>query len=83
MDLRAAARDALVAHPAGILQGSIINSPAGSNASTPPCCSPTRAGHRAGDSAARPGRRGHTYRLNSDAVAVEVALALKAVKPIY
>ena len=26
---------------------------------------------------------GHTYRLNSDAVAVEVALALKAVKLIY
>jgi amino-acid N-acetyltransferase len=84
VDLRTAAGNALVAHPAGILQGvdhrftgrvervdtTLLQ--ALLQRDIVPVVPPLGWDGE-----------GHTYRLNSDAVAVEVALALKAVKLIY
>jgi amino-acid N-acetyltransferase len=84
VDLRAAAGNALVAHPAGILGGvdhrftgrvERVDVPllqALLERDIVPVVPPLGFDGE-----------GHTYRLNSDAVAVEVALALKAVKLIY
>jgi amino-acid N-acetyltransferase len=83
-DLRAAYSNALVAHPAGILQGidhmftgrvervdtSLLK--ALLKRDIVPVIAPLGCDGE-----------GHTYRLNSDAVAVEVARALSAVKLIY
>ncbi len=83
-DLRGACGNAVVAHPAGILQGvdhqftgrveridtGLLNSLLGSDVI--PVIPPLGTDGE-----------GHTYRLNSDAVAVEVARALRAVKLIY
>ncbi len=83
-DLNGASSNALVAHPAGILQG--VNHQY------------TGRVERVNDAMLRSllandvipvipplgmDGEGHTYRLNSDAVAVELAVALKAVKLIY
>src|SRR5947209_19987628 len=83
-DLRGACGNALVAHPAGILQGvdyqwtgrvervDAVLLQALLERDIVPVIPPLGIDGE-----------GHTYRLNSDAVAVEVALALKAVKLIY
>src|SRR4029078_9701171 len=84
VDLRAAAGNALVAHPAGIL-GGVDHQPPGRvqrvdtallqallERDIVPVVPPLGFDGE-----------GHTYRLNSDAVAVEVAGALKASKLIY
>src|ERR671935_636815 len=83
-DLRGAIGNALVAHPAGILQGvdhqftgrvERVDVPllqALLERDIVPVVPPLGFDGE-----------GHTYRLNSDAVAVEVALALRAVKRIY
>jgi len=84
VDLRAAAGNAIVAHPAGILVGidqqwtgrvervDVAQLQAMLDRDIVPIVPPLGFDGE-----------GHTYRLNSDAVAVEVALALKAVKLIY
>ncbi len=84
VDLRAAAGNALVAHPAGILGGvdhqltgrvervDTLLLQALLERDIVPVVPPLGFDGE-----------GHTYRLNSDAVAVEVALALRAVKLIY
>jgi amino-acid N-acetyltransferase len=84
VDLRAAAGNAIVAHPAGIL-GGVDHQLTGRvervdtallqallDRDIVPVVPPLGFDGE-----------GHTYRLNSDAVAVEVALALRAVKLIY
>jgi len=84
VDLRGAAGNAIVAHPAGILSGidqqqtgrvervDVALLQAMLDRDIVPIVPPLGFDGE-----------GHTYRLNSDAVAVEVALALKAVKLIY
>lgn len=84
VDLRAAAGNAIVAHPAGILVGidqqwtgrvervDVAQLQAMLDRDIVPIVPPLGFDGE-----------GHTYRLNSDAVAVEIALALKAVKLIY
>src|SRR5581483_11718373 len=83
-DLRGACPNAVVAHPAGILGGvdhqftgrvervdtGLLNALLGND--VVPVIPPLGIDGE-----------GHTYRLNSDVVAVEVALALRAVKLIY
>ena len=44
VDIRAAASNAVVAHPAGILQGVDLNSPVGSIASISACCNRSWSG---------------------------------------
>ena len=80
-DLRAACPNALVAHPAGIL-GGVDHQFTGrvERVDIGAAADAARARHRPGRAAARVRRRGNSYRLNSDAVAVEVAKALRAVK---
>jgi len=84
VDLRAAAGNALVAHPAGILQG-VDHQYTGRVERVDTAL--LQALLERGILPVIPplgwDGEGHTYRLNSDAVAIEVALALKAVKLIY
>src|SRR5438132_6439150 len=84
VDLRAAAGNALVAHPAGILQG-VDHQFTGrvERVDTALLLALLERGIVPIVPPLGWDGEGHTYRLNSDAVAVEVALALKAVKLIY
>src|SRR5436305_2246483 len=84
VDLRAAAGNALVAHPAGILGG--VDHPFTGRVERVDTALLAALLERGIVPVIPPlgwDGEGHTYRLNSDAVAVEVALALKAVKLIY
>jgi amino-acid N-acetyltransferase len=84
VDLRAAAGNALVAHPAGIL-GGVDHQFTGrvERVDVPPLQALLERDIVPVVPPLGFDGEGHTYRLNSDAVAVEVALALKAVKLIY
>src|SRR5438309_3372951 len=83
-DLRGAYSNALVAHPAGILQG-VDHQFTGrvERVDTALLLALLERGIVPIVPPLGWDGEGHTYRLNSDAVAVEVALALKAVKLIY
>ncbi len=83
-DLRAAYSNALVAHPAGILQG-VDYQWTGRIERVDTALLQSLLEHDIVPVIPPLGcdGEGHTYRLNSDAVAVEVAKALRAVKLIY
>jgi amino-acid N-acetyltransferase len=83
-DLRGACSNALVAHPAGILQG-VDHQLTGRVERVDTALLHALLEHDIVPVIPPLGwdGEGHTYRLNSDAVAVEVALALQAVKLIY
>lgn len=83
-DLRAACSNALVAHPAGILQGT-DHQLTGRVERIDTALLTALLEHDIVPIIPPLGcdGEGHTYRLNSDAVAVEVARALRAVKLIY
>lgn len=83
-DLRGACGNALVAHPAGILQG-VDHQLTGrvERVDTPLLTALLERDMVPVVPALGCDGEGHTYRLNSDAVAVEVAQALQAVKLIY
>jgi amino-acid N-acetyltransferase len=83
-DLRAATSNALVAHPAGILQG-VDHQWTGRVERVDTVLLQALLDHDIVPVIPPLGcdGEGHTYRLNSDAVAVEVARALRAVKLIY
>lgn len=84
VDLRAAAGNALVAHPAGILQG--VDHQFTGRVERVDTALLQALLQRDIVPVIPPlgwDGEGHTFRLNSDAVAVEVALALRAVKLVY
>jgi amino-acid N-acetyltransferase len=83
-DLRAACPNALVAHPAGILQG-VDHQHTGRVERVDTTLLHTLLEHDIVPVIPPLGcdGEGHTYRINSDAVAVEVARALRAVKLIF